>query len=195
MAEHLSQTQRDKSLHQQLRDERKLEEQDYRQFERQLRADEKERKKIYKDTLDHQLKILELQKQKYGTMTYEEKRMNKLGLEHFKSNQPKEFDALIPGINNFSTVGSSPLRRGGATQVLARAEDDARLIGASQSAKMLPQLWAEDAKSKLLMAKAEGIDPDKYNPITNPIPWVNQNPYVSKEKGASKRAASTLLIA
>ena len=131
-------------------------------------------------------------------MTYEEKRMNKLDLEHFKSNQPKEFDALIPGINNLSTVGSSPLRRGGATQVLARvlpSDEDALLIGTSQSAKVLPQRWVEDAKGKLLLAKAEGVDPDKYNPITNPIPWVNQNPYVSKERGASKRAASTLLIA
>ena len=62
--------------------------------------------------MDHQLKIMELQKQKYGTMTYEEKRMNKVDLEHVKSNQAKDFDALIPGINNLNTVGSSPLRRG-----------------------------------------------------------------------------------
>ena len=34
MAEHLSKTQREKSMHQQLLDERKTEEQDYRQFER-----------------------------------------------------------------------------------------------------------------------------------------------------------------
>jgi hypothetical protein len=34
MEDHLSKTQKEKSLHQQLLDERKVEEQDYRQFER-----------------------------------------------------------------------------------------------------------------------------------------------------------------
>ena len=53
----------------------------------------------------------------------------------------------------------------------------------------------EDVKGKLVLSKEEGADPDKYNPITNPIPWVNQNPYISKEKVTSKRAASKMLIA
>jgi len=39
-----------------------------------------------------------------------------------------------------------------------------------------------EVKNKLAQNKEEAADSDKYNPITNPIPWVNQNPYISKEK-------------
>lgn len=46
-------------------------------------------------------------------MTNEEKRMNKLDLNNFKTNDPGHFEALIPGIHNLNTVGTSPLRRGG----------------------------------------------------------------------------------
>ena len=45
-------------------------------------------------------------------MTNEEKRMNKFDLRHFKDKDPQHVEALIPGINNLHTVGSSPLRRG-----------------------------------------------------------------------------------
>jgi len=75
-------------------------------------------------------------------MTFEEKRMNKIDLERYKSNQGKELEALIPGINNLNTVGSSPLRRGGATQILTRLqttnkEEDLQreVLGVSQSVK------------------------------------------------------------
>jgi hypothetical protein len=43
-------------------------------------------------------------------MTYEEKRINKEDLHHFKQHQP-EFGALIPGINNIQSVGAAPLKR------------------------------------------------------------------------------------
>lgn len=59
------------------------------------------------------MKLLDLQKHKYGTMTNEEKRMNRLDLNNFKTNDhPGQFEALIPGIHNLNTVGTSPLRRG-----------------------------------------------------------------------------------
>lgn len=43
-------------------------------------------------------------------MTYEEKRINKDDLHHFKDHVP-QFDALIPGINNIKSVGAAPLKR------------------------------------------------------------------------------------
>lgn len=55
---------------------------------------------------------MEMQKHKYGTMTNEEKRMNKLDLHNYKINDANHFEAMIPGIHNLNTVGSSPLKRG-----------------------------------------------------------------------------------
>jgi len=43
-------------------------------------------------------------------MTYEEKRINKEDLHHFKEHLP-EFSALIPGIKNIQSVGATPLKR------------------------------------------------------------------------------------
>jgi hypothetical protein len=48
-------------------------------------------------------------------MTNEEKRMNRVDLHNYKTNDAKNFEAMIPGIHNLNTVGSSPLKRGGAT--------------------------------------------------------------------------------
>lgn len=67
-------------------EDRHVEETDYRNFERTMKDQDRERRKIYKDTLDHQMKILDMQKHKYGTMTNEEKRMNKLDLHNYKAN-------------------------------------------------------------------------------------------------------------
>ena len=44
-------------------------EQDYRKYERSMKDLDRERRKIYKDTLDHQLKLLDYQKNTLGTMT------------------------------------------------------------------------------------------------------------------------------
>ena len=48
-------------------------------------------------------------------MTYEEKRINKDDLHHFKEHQP-EFSAMIPGINNIKSVGAAPLKRAKARE-------------------------------------------------------------------------------
>ncbi len=85
-----------------------------------MKDNDRERRKIYKDTLDHQMKILDHQKQVYGTMTNEEKLMNRLDLHNYKYNDPKQFEAMIPGIHNLSTVGSSPLKRGAAQILTSR---------------------------------------------------------------------------
>jgi hypothetical protein len=56
---------------------------------------------------------------------------------------------------------------------------------------------SNEIKAKLVEKKENAIDPDKYNPITNPMPWVNQNPYINKEKTivrAGGGGKSTLLL-
>ena len=67
---------------------------------------------MYRDTLDHQMKLHELQKNKYGTMTHEEKRLNRMDLLNYKSQNTTQMEAMIPGIHNLNTVGTSPLKRG-----------------------------------------------------------------------------------
>jgi hypothetical protein len=112
-------------------------------------------------------------------MTNEEKRMNKMDLNNFKTNNdPGHFEALIPGIHNLNTVGTSPLKRGGR-QILSNPrlstslmpnKNDSNLL--SQSMKNLPP-FENALKNELAMKKEMQIDSDRYNPITNPIPWLN----------------------
>ena len=45
-------------------------------------------------------------------MTHEEKRINRMDLLNYKSMKGTEMDAMIPGIHNLNTVGTSPLKRG-----------------------------------------------------------------------------------
>ena len=92
--------------------ERQHDELDYREYEKMIKDQDRDRRKMYKDTLDHQMKLLDLQKVKYGTMTNEEKRMNRGDLQHYKTNEVNQFEAMIPGIHNLNTVGTSPLKRG-----------------------------------------------------------------------------------
>lgn len=58
------------------------------------------------------MRLLSLQKSSFGTMTNEEKRINKVDLNNYKSRDGNHLDAMIPGIHNLQTVGSSPLKRG-----------------------------------------------------------------------------------
>lgn len=49
-------------------------------------------------------------------------------------------------------------------------------------------------KTKIAEAKENGGNPDIYNPITNPLPWVNQNPYINREKTIVKTTRATSLV-
>ena len=48
-----------------------------------------------------------------------------------------------------------------------------------------------ELKNKLAENMETPIDTERYNPITNPIPWMNHNPYISKEKNSTLRNSST----
>lgn len=112
--EHSKKHQEEKDGMKRVIEERMEEEDGYRKYENSLKELERERRKIYKDTLDHQMKLHDYQKNTLGTMTQEEKLMNKLDLNSYKQNEQKQVEALIPGIHNLNTVGSTPLRRGAA---------------------------------------------------------------------------------
>lgn len=48
-----------------------------------------------------------------------------------------------------------------------------------------------DLKVKMAEKNEAGMNPDKYNPITNPMPWINQNPYINREKNFAKSTRAT----
>lgn len=111
--DHIEKVNNDKVNMKQVVEVRHREEGDQRQYERDQKEIERERQQIYKDTLDHQMKLHELQRNKYGTMTHEEKRINRLDLLNYKGANGSQLEAMIPGIHNLNSVGTSPLKRGG----------------------------------------------------------------------------------
>ena len=46
----------------------------------------------------------------YGKMTKEEKNINKLDLQAFRNKEANMY-SMVPGINNFNTVGTHPMNR------------------------------------------------------------------------------------
>lgn len=140
-------------------------------------------------------------------MTYEEKLMNKVDLHNYKTGDAHHFEAMIPGIYNLNTVGSTPLVRG-AKQILNtnRASTDFlkdqgdinsnKTLGFNKSMKFLPAYMEQtnntihnDIKEEITKKKEVDIQPDRYNPITNPIPWMNHNPYINKDKTLAKSSS------
>lgn len=60
---------------------------------------------MYCQALTYQTNIHQLQKNNFGKMTMQEKRINKEDLVHYKAHQP-EVEALIPGINHHASGGA-----------------------------------------------------------------------------------------
>ena len=65
---------------------------------------------MYSQALAYQKNIHELQKHNFGKMTWQEKRLNREDLQHFKEHE-NSYNALIPGLNNLKSVGAAPLKR------------------------------------------------------------------------------------
>ena len=71
-----------------------------------------DQKKMYRETLENQIRMAELNKKNYGKMTWHEKKLNKLDLESYKSYDESTVHCMIPGIKNQPGVGDIPLQRG-----------------------------------------------------------------------------------
>ncbi len=65
---------------------------------------------IYRETLEYQRQIQDFNKDKLGAMTQQEKNLNRQDLRGFKQ-QETDVKALIPGLNNLSSIGSVPTLR------------------------------------------------------------------------------------
>ncbi|CDW79439.1 UNKNOWN [Stylonychia lemnae] len=76
----------------------------------------KMQKDVYKNTLMQQMNLKQQATKNYGKMTFQEKRLNRLDLDHYK-NFENSVNALIPGINHINSVASRPLAKGAMNQL------------------------------------------------------------------------------
>mmetsp|Transcript_38318 Transcript_38318/g.36667 ORF Transcript_38318/g.36667 Transcript_38318/m.36667 type:complete len:101 (+) Transcript_38318:1015-1317(+) len=70
---------------------------------------------MYSQALKYQSSLSELQKQNFGKMTFQEKKLNRDDLSAYKNNEP-QVKSLIPGLSNFQTNGPHLKRTQGREQ-------------------------------------------------------------------------------
>lgn len=170
-----------KEMYQRMVEERKREEDDYKQYQRRQLEEEEQKRKMYREALEIQKGYKEYNRNHLGQMTQIEKKMNKQDLKAFKQGKT-DYEGMIPGIHNIDSIGSRP--------ILRKAHDDMYEASAKAplfASKDLNRSYKDLRKAiKPLDEFAATHSPEKgdrrYDPITNPIPFVNQNPYILKEK-------------
>jgi hypothetical protein len=162
-------------------EQRKKEEDDYKAAQQRRLEDEEDRRHLYRQALQFQTGYQEYSKNKNNQMTQMEKKLN--NIDHKQATPIKtDYQGMVPGIHNLESVGSRPLLR--------KANDD---YYASQSTDPKFLTRNDNRSTKNLRSKIKPLEDfahigtplrtsNKYNTITNPIPFVNQNPYIVKEK-------------
>lgn len=90
--------------------------------ERYQQQETEQQKAMYRETLNQQAQMNNMNKQDFGKMTYQEKKLNRVDLHSYKDKNMNEVKAMIPGLNHAPTVGTSPLKRG-AIRMMQYAED------------------------------------------------------------------------
>mmetsp|Transcript_11754 Transcript_11754/g.13344 ORF Transcript_11754/g.13344 Transcript_11754/m.13344 type:complete len:122 (-) Transcript_11754:3-368(-) len=88
---------------------------------------------------------------------------------------------MIPGIHNLSSVGSKPLLRVANDDLYAAAKN-APYFATKELNKSQRDLRSSLKPLENFASTNAPLRNDRYDPITNPIPFVNQNPYIVKEK-------------
>ncbi len=77
---------------------------------------------MYKLTLDQQAALKDEGKNNYGKMTFQEKRINRQDLDHYKKYEHAN-NALVPGINHLYSIGSRPMKVGALNQFYTQARN------------------------------------------------------------------------
>lgn len=169
-----------KQEYQRMLEQRKKEEDDYKKYQQQQLQEEEDRKRLYREALQQQKGFQEYNKNNLGQMTYMEKKLNAKDLKTFKENKV-EYEGMVPGIHNIQSVGSKPLLR--------KANEDTYDPSKKQPEFMLGELNKSYKELKTSVKPLEDFskantarNQNRYDPITNPVPFVNQNPYIMKEK-------------
>lgn len=160
--------------------ERKREEDKYKEEEQKKLNEEEEKRKLYREALEYQKNMQEFSKNNVNRMTEMERKFNHGDIGSGKQKKV-EFQGMIPGIYNIESIGSKP--------TLRRANDDNddttsyNALASRQHTKSYRDLRSsvKPLEDFTKFNKPAAKD-DKYNPITNPVPFFNQNPYISREK-------------
>ena len=87
-------------------------------------------------------------------MTVEERQFNKKEINYF-SNRQNSVEALIPGINNLNTVGTSPLKRGAVNMIQSARGIPSQRTDFSQSMMSLPTLLPSKTNGELIKTEDE----------------------------------------
>lgn len=161
-------------------EERNKEENEYKEFQKRQAEEVENKRKLYREALEYQKGMKDYSKSQLGVMTQVEKQLNYNDLETFKQKK-SEYEGMIPGIHNISSVGSKPLLRV-ANDDLYQAAKNQPLFTTKELNKSYKDLRTSIKPLENFTKTSLPTNRDKYDPITNPIPFVNQNPYILKEK-------------
>lgn len=160
--------------YQKLVEQRQKEEQQVRDQEKQLFDEEELKRKLYREALDYQKNIHDYDKTTKSLIERNLAQKNGFG------SQKVEPQGMVPGIHNIQSIGSKA--------VLRKAQDDMPDLNTfsnlpNQSlANSYKGLGGSKSMMDIHVKDAPVKRPNKYDPITNPIPSFNQNPYVNREK-------------
>ncbi|CAI2364926.1 unnamed protein product [Moneuplotes crassus] len=181
-----------KEMYQRMTEQRKKEEDEYRKYQEQQMQEEQDRKKMYRDALQYQKGYSEYNKNASNQMTNMEKKLNAKDLRTLQDNKV-EYEGMVPGIHNIQSVGSKPLLR--------KANEDIYDPSKKQPEFMIKDFNKSYKELRTSIKPAEGFskvhttkNQNRYDPITNPVPFVNQNPYIMKEKTMIGGEGSSSLI-
>ncbi|CAK84425.1 unnamed protein product (macronuclear) [Paramecium tetraurelia] len=165
----------EKSVKQELNKQRLEDLQNYNQFLVQKKVDQVEQQRQYKEYLDQQRIEKEEQRLKQLRMGRQEKSMNMLDLQAYK-NQDAQLNAKIIGWS--PQVGQLPpkqdylLKQQSLTQL---KQDEMNTI--NQNLSNVSQV----SRGQALRGAGQNAIHQNHNPVTNPIPFNNQNPYIQKQ--------------
>ena len=177
------QKQQKREHEQHLKEQRKKEESELNLLKVKQQEDQQQFKKQYYADLDMQ-KFLK---------TYKDKTSRMLTKDELGINKTHGLNAMIPGINNWSTVGSAPTKRGYHSVERKQIPSDAHLVMAPVSLPNIPS--ARNSKYKIMkdLEKEYFETADTSNAFSkrrlsyntsSPVNLQNMNSYIGKEQNA-----------
>jgi len=208
MKEKESQKVKDKEEHSRKVDESRQKAMENLEYERQVKVEKKQQQKLYGNTLQTQVDWQNSLENQYGTMTYNEKKLNKKDLATFK-NFGDNGNSLIPGVKNSvfaqdvvptRASGSfiNNLYSGGVNQAATSpgspyANSNGERLSPSKVQAPVGNSNYRSFSASIDFSKPAGVSKldssfnsgnqkQSYNPVTNPVPGYNQNPYITKQR-------------
>ena len=147
-----------------------------KKYQEDAKNDRWNEQNAYYSVLSSQQKIRNDYIKGYGTMTNQEKKLNKADLNHYKVSDGK-MDSMIPGLFHTYNVGSKPTCRIGkiVANSLETYKSFSPLVNKSMKGITNLQNLSEEKSSQKYSRNMI------HNPITNALSNYNQNPYIQRQ--------------